>query len=756
MDNINWRQVIKDDLAPFADTAADGPRISWEEAEAGRLKATWSSQDHELTAIFLVDQVSRRPSVEFRGRTLDYKSFLADANVGGLYRLAERLAAYHKDFPYVQTLAGTSDPTESPRPAIELIAAKLDEPPSDFTEVLFLTGEAGAGKTSSLRRLTIARANAYRAGDASSIYLYVNAQGRALATFDQALSVELDDLRSQLTYDMIAPLVRNDLLVPLVDGFDELLGSSYDDSFSSLSRFLGTLHGRGRIVACARSAYYEQEFLARIGKESAGGLTWQVERVEMKEWDVLQRGKLIELRCGAAGTPERTDEVAEAAEELLRSDDLREIAGKPFFVDKIAQLLIERRQLPSHQSAFVGLVDAYLERETGEKLLDADRRPLMTPQALSSILTELASEMWILETRQLPPDTVREVVAMVLEDIGLRGQIQEYLHMRGPMLGFLTSSSAGKRVEFEHELMFSFFLGLAFANELQHGNRLAWLLPRGVLPARVAQLAVQSLFQNGGTDAALVSGVCAASASLELREDQARVNAGTLVMAAATVSGTAERWQVHDVNFGGGAAGAATFADCNFERVAFYRADLTRVKLVRCHATDVSLLSVLVDKSTTRLELSGIDPVNNIFGLRQVPSDEEMFVPDEIVSVLRECGMPYEDLDATQVAPPVPSIVMDFMQKFARAFSRTNLVWPDDPDKRWMRSDVWPEVRELLIREGLLIEERRESKGLQRAAVRGRFEVTELMRGAVPGASVSKSIQRFWTSLRARYVRAGE
>jgi hypothetical protein len=743
----SWLEQVKVDLAPFADTSADGPRIRWTVTPKGEAKAEWTAQGRDMSATF-TESPTGLPTVKFGRRKLSYLAFLADANVGGLHRLAERVADYHKAFRYVETLAtftGADDETKpaNAEPAVELLLREIDSLDSDFTNVLFLTGEAGSGKTCSLRHLTIDRAQQYLSGEASSLFIYVNAQGRALATFDQALSVELDDLRSQLTYDMIAPLVRNGLLIPIVDGFDELLGASYDDSFSSLSRFLGTLQGRGRLIACARSTYYEQEFLNRMTKESRPDLSWQVRRVQMLDWDSSLRRKLADIEAAARGRADDAELIARQVERAFESDELHSIAGKPFFVAKVIQLFLEGGKLNSAQSIFEALVDAYVEREVSEKLLDNNQRPLLSAPELRRILIELSSEMWLIETRQLQPDMVRDIVALVLGDAKRKGQVQDYLHMRGPMLGFLTSSLGGKRVEFEHELMFAYFLAHVFVQSLKTGAQLPWLLARGVLPPRVSDVAAQYIADD--QRARTAETLCEAAKSLETREDQGRANAGAFVMALASREKAVFKWRLHDIIIGGGTAWEATFTESHFERLSFYRSDLSHIRLSKCVASEVTLIDVLVTPGTTLLDVEGLDPTRDVFGLRSTTAGE-LFVPSDILSALENCGL------HTALTPPPDNIapaLMDFMQRLARAFARTNLVWPDDPDKRWSRFPAWETVRPLLVENGLLIEERRENKGSHRTALRARFESSLLMRGAAPGAAVPPEVQAFWQALRS-------
>ena len=79
-------------------------------------------------------------------------------------------------------------------------------------------------KTQILRELAKRQADLFLRGEVTKLLLYVNAQGRSLARLDEALAVALQDLRAGITYHAVPPLTRHDLLVPIIDGFDELFG----------------------------------------------------------------------------------------------------------------------------------------------------------------------------------------------------------------------------------------------------------------------------------------------------------------------------------------------------------------------------------------------------------------------------------------------------------------------------------------------------------------------------------------------------
>ena len=262
-----WTNRIERDLTSFGDPGATVTVTG----SGRRLRARWTMRGKDHDAVFSTS-LDRGVSVDIGGRHLTYRAFVAGTDMADLQQVARMIRQASKLRLFVPTRADYTDGGDSaPRPALDLLTTLLDEENDDTTRVVMVTGEAGAGKTRVLQELVRRRANDYIRGQSSKLLLYVNAQGRALARLNEALATELQDLKVGLTYHSVAVLARLGILIPVIDGFDELLGvSGYDDAFSSLAGFLEQLEGEGQLLTSARSVYYEEEFLSRAGSMSVG------------------------------------------------------------------------------------------------------------------------------------------------------------------------------------------------------------------------------------------------------------------------------------------------------------------------------------------------------------------------------------------------------------------------------------------------------------------------------------------------------
>lgn len=291
-----WRDRIENDLSSFSDPGSTvdvtGP--------ARRLSAAWTMRGAARDAVFTLSRV-QGVTVQIDGQKTPYRGFIAGAGMADLRHVARMIRKASKPQLFVSTDAKRSDDESAAlRPAVDLLTDLIKEESAAATRVSMITGEAGAGKTCVLRELVRRQADRYLRGETDRLLLYVDAQGRALARLNEALATELQDLRVGLTYHSIPVLTQLGILVPVIDGFDELLGvSGYDDPFSSLVVFLDQLDGEGQILASARSVYYEEEFLARAGDHSM--VRWRLVSVSVREWSDAAENEYLGARVKKEG-----------------------------------------------------------------------------------------------------------------------------------------------------------------------------------------------------------------------------------------------------------------------------------------------------------------------------------------------------------------------------------------------------------------------------------------------------------------------
>lgn len=754
------RERIQNDLTSFADPGG----VDVISATGRRFQAEWKMRGQPREATFTVSR-DRGVMVHVEGVSLAYPVFLADTRMADLKHVARMLSQSGEDNIFVSTGARRTDNNVTdPLPATQLLTNLLEHEEPEVTEVVMVTGGAGAGKTRVLQELVLRQAECYLQGRTEKLLLYVNAQGRALARLNEALATELQDLRVHLTYHSVATLVRVGLLVLVIDGLDELLGvSGYDDAFSSLSTFLEQLDGYGRLIASARSVYYEEEFLKRAGQASATGHhRWSHIPVEIMPWDDENRASYVEaLARRESLSPQERDDLRKRVHLAFESD--RGLSDKPLFFTKTVDLVRTDLDFSSNGDLLGTLIRSFLEREQAEKLLDRQQRPLLTDDRLAEIICEIAEEMWNQETRELDGNSVKEVAEYILDGTDVEESERQIIVERMPTLAFLTRSEKHGTIGFEHEIFFFHFLAIVIAQQYVDGADMRAVLSRSSLPEFVAErlafeLLRRGLLSNHENLQDLLDCLSAAGRSEWRRTTQVRENAGLIVLALlreyARASDEIVGRTISTIILPGGDLSNVTLRNCSLDDVTIRRTNLGNTKFVECHVRTVLLSAPRVKVGTTRLELKGIRVPADVAGIQSLTDEGGVTIydPQEVRRILALCGAPIgADIDRDK--RQVPSETVALLERLMRAYERANPICDGDDHLQWLSRDRrWPKLRKLLLEYGVVTLDRRHASGRPKEFLRRQFLPDEIMKGATRTGTVPSRIARFWDAVEAASV----
>lgn len=756
-----WRSRIPSDLRSFGDA---GELVDLGDAGSD-LRARWTMLGEAREALFSFSG-NGSVSVLFDGKSSSYGSFLAGPRVGDLEQVARRIARVPRPERFVETeaaLAGKGDP----EPAVELLSRMIETPTGTATRLVILTGGAGAGKTTVLRELVARQADRYLRGETKRLLLYVNAQGRSLARFNEALALELQELRAPLTGHSVASLAREGLVVPVMDGLDELLGvSGYDDAFASVSTFLDAMEGEGCVLAAARSTYYEEEFVSRASESWRNERArWRQVPVRLRGWAETQQTGFVERWAAAKALTDDEREAVSGRLTRLFSGKCAGFGRRPFFFARAAELASRSTDFRRGGDLLREIVEEYLERDRLEKLPDRHIAPMLTRHRFRLLMQKLALQMWLLETRELDGSSLRGVVDDLAETEDLSEEYRRALVERLPSLALLSRGEGHggrRRVAFEHELFFFHFLSDAmvslFASPEQDAPA---ILGRGALPDEVAVRVAKGLRDAGREDGQtgaqrLLDRLRRAGSGEWRRAQQVRENAGLLAMAmfreGAWVEDTRDHGPavahlvVRGMVFPGGDLRGVTFFRCAFEEVTMRRTDLAETRFVECEAKRCVLVAPRLDPERARLDLRGLS-TGDVHGIRLPGTDRSAYAPEVVRETLRRCGARVA-YPAPGSAPQVDPGVVLLMERLARVFGRANPVClQDDGLREVLGSPEWVEVKRRLLRHEIAVPESRETRSGPMDFLRRRFRPDQIMAGLDGAAEVDPRIRLFWKSL---------
>lgn len=746
---------IRSDLETFAD-----PRTA---VEIDSDAALWEQGGEARVIQFVRAASGSQPDVRYNGQVFPYREFLASTSMANLANLAKFIAR-ESPFPHsmIDTTAhlqGDDETVEDVDVATSLIDRRATQDlPYMSTRVLLVQGEAGIGKTSCLKQLAVQQARRYLEGQASFLYFYVDAQGRALSRLEDAMAKDLQDLRSQFSYAAVAPLTRHQLLIPIVDGFDELLGSGgYEEAFSSLAAFLSRLDGHGCVVASARSSFFDYRNFHRNATRFSAVETfsYQVDTIQIRPWDSHQIDEYIRAEAVRLNRDnERVLARFEILKNSLAATDV-ELLCKPFYAARVADLVIHRDVVPPRQALVDLLIAVFLEREH-EKLLDRDGQPLLPVNGHRKFLAELAEEMWWQENKRIDVGTVQAAAGMITEDLRLAPANVRQIVEKVSSYAFLTTdTSEQKTLRFEHEVYYGYFLATGLAQKIvQGGDSLRRFLRRAVIDDILVQHTVRRLVQESEGMASPVANLSAAvrggPSDLVARENAGRIIADLIRQTEAVVEGVRVKNVVfRQVDFGECVLRRYAFQNCDFHEV-----DLTRAHLIECSFRDCGLHRLIVRVGNTRLDDLPRDVAQQVTSLivregGDIPYSGPVFNPVKIVKVLGRLGADVQDeVEAPEYNPQIQERV-DVLDRFLMTMKRRYHVSEEDLGRfHFAKQAEWPEVERQLRHHELLINETVQRRGPNAVLMRLRMPPDVIRGGENDSAgSVPESVRAFWRSV---------
>lgn len=752
---MNVIDIIASDLTAFADpkteVLVDNSNAVW--VQDGRERAVKFSRPPSGAAF---------PTVSVGNKALTYEQFLAGPAMADLARFAGFVARVTpRTDVYVETSAAITGADEGQLVGDArdiVLTLSTEDLPFLSTRVILVQGEAGAGKTIALRELTIRQAEAYQQGGADRLFFYVNAQGRALSRIEDAIAKDLDDLRAAFPYAAVTPLTRHGLLVPIIDGFDELLGSGgYDEAFSSLAALISTLDGQGAVVASARSAFFDyRSFRENAQKFAQGGkLNYELETVRVLPWQEAEQEEYVGAVAGEIGrdVDVTVGQFREAATQLSEPD--RALLSKPFYVNKVVELLLGGDDIPAGGHLLDVLVDSFLSREY-EKLKAKEDVPLLSVKGHKQFLHQLADEMWWLESRRVDLETLQILIEMVAEDFGLPPESAKALVARVSSYPFLTTQGTEKGwYRFEHEVLYGYFLSHRL-RECIEGDRadLRRFLNRAVADD---SLVSQTARLIGPDSKRIARATEAISYSLRggLTDVVGRENGGRLV--AALIASTEElvedlvmiRLIFKQVGFGRTKLSRPVFEGCELDSVDLSEAVMTDPLFKNC-----TIRVPTVDPATTRLErvdegildqLNGVEIVSPVDGVDQLG---RIFAPDQLRRILRAMGGSLEVDTASEKYSPDVQERVDVADRFLRKMERRFYASDNDIQRfPFASGHAWEKVWEQLEGNGLIesvvIAKRGRNEPMRRLSVPPDI----VRKGEDPSAAVPANVKMFWQGI---------
>ncbi|UOK40120.1 hypothetical protein MJP36_09835 [Pseudomonas palleroniana] len=448
------------------------------------------------------------------------------------------------------------------------------------TTVMYLTSDAGEGKTSLINKAAREQAKNFSSGKSDWLLVPVILGGRHFLRFDD---ITVGALQNKyrfpfLYYNSFLALVRMGVIVPAFDGFEEMfVENSSGEALSAMGILVSALDSTGAVVIAARKAYFEFENLRSQEKlyDTISNYSVGFSKIEINRWSRDQFLAFCKNRGISAG-----EDIYDRVSERLGAE--HSLLTRPVLVTRLLDIastsdslesFIERIQ-SSGSDFFSVFVRGIIEREATEKWIDRSGEmgaSLLTVDEHCELLSLIAIGMWESRTEYLKKDHL-EMIAEYFCDSKKKNSLQSQQvidRIRGHAL-LITSNDTPTAVEFDHDEFRQFFLGDGLAATIAPMDKSATveafdILRRGILPEHVQLSFIRAVKRKNQTNSLCLdtANFIAKISTLDGQASYTKENCGNLI--ARLLS----ELDVDDAHFEDIVFGIDCLRDCKITGVAF-------------------------------------------------------------------------------------------------------------------------------------------------------------------------------------------
>lgn len=533
------------------------------------------------------------------------------------------------------------------------------------TMVLYVTSDAGEGKTSLINQIAYDQAGKFLKNESDWLLVPISLGGRHFLRFDD---ITVGALQNRyrfpfLYYNSFLALVKMGVIVPAFDGFEEMfVESSSGEALSAMGILVGSLDSKGAILVAARKAYFEFENLRTQEKlfDTIRNFSVGFGKLELSRWGEDQVVRYCEKR-GVVNPHELYRKVSErltSAHPLLTRavlvkrlvDVAKQSVSLDGFLEKIQQ---------SGADFFSVFVRSIIEREANDKWLDRSGEknvgtPLLTVDEHCELLASVALAMWEARVDYLKRDYL-EFVSDFFSESNRKSAFQAQQlrqRIRGHAM-LIPSANANEALEFDHDEFRLFFLGEGLAKQIGALNDRAKAevlgsLRRGVLPQQAIDAMLRALERNPTLDRLQVAKFILEICGMDAQASYTQENCSEIML--RLLSGVAyDALEIKAVAFGLDALRDRKLSNLLFADCYFSSTSMETTELENCIFSNCTFDQIRIFGSTRLARVQLNNCVVNALVLSE--REREFWAPVEIREQLARLGVSVNDSSLPYQAP---------------------------------------------------------------------------------------------------------
>lgn len=550
-----------------------------------------------------------------------------------------------------------------PGDAAGLTFQMLEQRPGGCSNVLYLTSDAGEGKTTLITHLARLQADKYKRKETDWLLVPISLGGKPFLRFDDLVVGFLgNQLRFPIFYfEAFIELIKLGAIVPAFDGFEEMfVQSPQGEALSAIGTLMGTLQSSGTVLIAARKAYFEYQDIRTMARlfDSIGTSSVVFSRVKLERWEKKEFLTYCEKRRIENGL-EIHNRVAQRLNDethplLSRAVLVKRLLDVASETNSLAELLQQIGSSPNDY--FSVFVQTIVEREASEKWINRvgePHQPLLTVQEHFELLSAIAQEMWSLSTDSLKAEVLDLITELFCESRKLSAEIAYQVKERTKQHALIVSTSGARQTfAFDHEEFKNYFLGNALGRICAKANpaqkiELLGLLRKGSLASQTLEATLSTVrrMENHGFEKIAV--FLQEVASMDGPTSFTHENVARLIIKIL------HEVECKPISFTGLAFGTdvlrdlklinLTFKDCSFGPTSLENTTLKNCCFDNCHFDRIEL------HSTTKIIGTALQN-SDIVSVLQASKEDAVFDPDLISAVLRMAGFKLPTVPAPKTA----------------------------------------------------------------------------------------------------------
>ena len=553
-------------------------------------------------------------------------------------QLADRILTHIKDEPYFITPSGKfldhleekpedkeGNIQDVPGAMLKLLSRKT----AGISRALYVTSDAGEGKTTLINRMARMQAEKYKKKKTDWLLVPISLGGRSFMTFDDIVVAELvNRFRFQLLYyEAFLGLVRQKVLVPAFDGFEEMfVEGSTGEAVSALGNLMRDLESSGSVLIAARKAYFEYQDFQKQAKlfDAIPDNDVTFARVSLDRWDrgqFLKYAKLRKLQNSSAIYDRVGARLGESHPLLTRAVLAKRLVdmGEKGGVDALLEDLGT-----NPDDYFYQFVNTIIEREANEKWIDRSgtpHQPLLTTDEHHALLALIAKEMWITSSEILSGDYLDLIAELFASELGKSPQITRQIVNRLKQHSLIAPNTPkSKSYIFDHEDFRKFYLGEALGKMLSPNGQsdLAVFLQKAALSTVTADSAI-NVANRYGADLTKTLSLLQSLVDSSVPTSYVMENAGVLVARLLELLDNDDAVTLRGFTFPsdalkGRSLGKVIFEKCQFHGTSLEHTRINQCRFIRCtmHRLEwpenFDADGAVVERSTITCVVPGIEP----------------------------------------------------------------------------------------------------------------------------------------------------